>query len=326
MPDTPHKSILDRSIFRLQIEESFAPQLKLLEQMVNYGTNLVPRCFDSSDKQLPDIVCIGSFLKHAVSALDAIHILVQEGATTACQAHIRSIFEINLYIEWICQEDYEKRGVAYFVWNIRKKRYWNRCALEGTAEHKAHQQHMKGMDTSRTSKRFDQAELWNAVNQDDKRLQHPELATVNDMFEQRMKKSGKDVEWYVPFGVSGLRDIAIKLNKEAVYKVFFGKLSEATHGQTLEQQLYFSDTTGVMHFDHIRTLARVDDVFKLTFLQVMDLYSQTLRRYRPDEEKAFYHKYQNEWRDAYWRVPKVSKQNGTYHITEGEEPPAFTDL
>ena len=120
MPDSPHTAILDRNIFRFQIEESFASQLEVLEQMVNYGTNLIPRCFDSSEKKLPDIVCIGSFLKHAVGSLDAIHILVREGATTACLPHIRSVFEINLYLEWIFQADYEARGLAYYVWNLRK--------------------------------------------------------------------------------------------------------------------------------------------------------------------------------------------------------------
>lgn len=326
MPDIPHKTILDRDLFRMQIGESFEAQLELLEQMVNYGTNLVPRCFDSSGKKLPDIVCIGSFLKHAVSALDAIHILIREGATTACLPHIRSVFEINLYLEWIFQEDYEKRGLAYYVWNLRKKRYWNRCALEGTAEYTAHQVHMGDMDAGRISKWFNQEDLKDAIRKKDERLQHPELAGVNAMFEARMKKSGKDVEWYEPFGISGLRSMATKLNKEAQYKVFFGQLSEGTHGKTLEQQIYFNADKGVMYFDHIRTFARVDDVFWLTFLQVMDLYSQTLRHYRPDEEKAFYRKYHNEWRDAYWSIPKVVKKDGAYHIMPGEEPPKFEEL
>ena len=93
MPDEPHDAILDRTLFRVQIADSFAPQINLLEQLVNYGTNLLPRCFVSSDRGIPDTVAILGFLKHAVTSLDAIHILSKEGATLACFPHIRSFLK-----------------------------------------------------------------------------------------------------------------------------------------------------------------------------------------------------------------------------------------
>jgi len=121
MPDVPNPGILDRNLFKETIRQNFTPQLNLLEQLVNYGTNLIPRCFGSSDRKIPEAVVILSFLKHAVTSLDSIHILAAEGATLACFPHIRSIFEIELYIKWIFQNDYKNRASAYFVWNIRKK-------------------------------------------------------------------------------------------------------------------------------------------------------------------------------------------------------------
>ena len=75
MTDEPHNAILDRSLFRAQIEESFAAQLTLLEQVVNYGTNLILRCFNSSERKIPDIVALLSFLKHGVTSIDAINLL-----------------------------------------------------------------------------------------------------------------------------------------------------------------------------------------------------------------------------------------------------------
>ena len=320
MPDAPHKEILDREIFRIRISESFAPQLELLEQMVNYGTNLIPRCFDSSGKKWPDIVCIGSFFKHAVGALDAIHLLVREGSTTACEAHIRSVFEINLYLEWIFQADYEKRGVAYSVWNIRKKRYWNCCGIEGTAEHKAHQKHMQHLKTGGVSKRFSQEELKAAIEKNDECLRHPELADVNALFDKSKETMGREVDWYVPFGANNLREIAIKLKKEGQYKIFFSRLSEATHGKTLEHQLYYSLREGKIHFDHLRTLDRVDDVLRMTFPQAKNLFQKVIERYCKDEKDAFQRKFQNEWREAYRRIPRVSKQEGSYEVTPSEAP------
>jgi len=220
MPDKANKNILDRKLFRTQIEESFNNQIALLEQVVNYGTNLVPRCFNTSDRRIPDTVAILSFLKHAVTSLDAVSILAREGAALSCFPHIRSLFEIDLYLRWIFQEEYDLRGTAYFVWNIRKKRYWLRCYLDGTPEKAAHTAHMAGSTVENIDIPYSQEEIQKAIDHETSRLNSPEVTAVNDLFESLMASSGKDVEWYRPFGVNSIRDMAIRLGDEAMYKVF----------------------------------------------------------------------------------------------------------
>ena len=318
MTDKANDGILDRTLFRVQIKETFSEQINLMEQIVNYGTNLVPRCYNSSDRRIPDIVAILSFLKHAVSSLDAISILSREGATLSCFPHIRSLFEIDLYLRWIFQKDYDRRGTAYFVWNIRKKRYWSRCYLNGTAEQTAHSAHMEGALFENVLIPYNQEEIQKAVDHDTVRLSNPELASVNDLFESRMARSGKDVEWYKPFDVNSIRDMAKRLGDEGAYKVFYTKYSQLTHGQSFEQQLHFDTANSVVVFDHIRTLQSIDEVFQMTFSLAFKIYRTVLQKYRPNEINAFNRKYTEEWRKPFRSIPKVKKEGSTFTITQQE--------
>jgi len=318
MIDKANNGILDRPLFYVQIKETFSEQIALLEQLVNYGTNLVPRCFNSSDRKIPDIVVLLSFMKHAVTSLDAISILSREGATLSCFPHIRSLFEIELYLRWIFQEDYARRGTAYFVWNIRKKRYWSRCYLDGTPEQAAHTAHMQGALFGDIVIPYDQEEIKTAVDHETTRLSSPELAAVNDLFESRMAASGKDVEWYKPFGVNSIRDMAIGLGDEGAYKVFYAKYSQLTHGQSFEQQLHFDTAHSVVVFDHIRTLQSIDEVFQMTLSFAFKIYRTVLENYRPSEINAFNRKYVEEWQKAFRSIPKVTKKGSTFTITQQE--------
>lgn len=315
MPDEPHNAILDRLLFRTQIGESFAAQISLLEQIVNYGTNLILRCFNSSEKKIPETVTLISFLKHGVTNLDAIHLLSREGAALSCFPHIRSLFEIDLYLRWIFQEDYELRGTAYFVWNIRKKRYWLRCYLEGTNEYAANVEHMSESPGESYSIPYTQEELRKAIDHENERLAKPEVAEVNEMFDRCMNNSGKDQEWYKPFRVNSIRDMAIRLGDEWLYKIFYTRYSRAVHGLSMERQFHFNASKRKLVFDHIRTFQSIDEIFRMTFNYAVKIYRLVLERYRPGELDAFKNKYESEWRDSFWSIPKVTKNGSTFDIT-----------
>ncbi len=269
------------------------------------------QCIRSKDS---DIVAILSFLKHAVPNLDAVSILAREGAAVSCFPHIRSLFEIDLYLQWIFQEDYERRGTAYFVWNIRKKRYWLRCYLDGTPEKAAHAAHMAGSIGENIIIPYSQEEIQKAIDHETSRLNSPEVTSVNDLFESLMASTGKDVEWYRPFGVNSIRDMAIRLGGEAMYKVFYAKYSQATHGLSIDQQLHFEPAKGVVVFDHIRTLQSIDEIYQMTFPFAFKIYRKALERYRPGEIATFNRKYKEEWRNSFNSIPQVRKEGSTFKV------------
>ena len=63
MKDEPHKQILNREMVESEIGKYFSESLGLIEDLVNYRTNLIPRCFGSSETELHDVVINISLLK-----------------------------------------------------------------------------------------------------------------------------------------------------------------------------------------------------------------------------------------------------------------------
>jgi hypothetical protein len=173
---------------------------------------------------------------------------------------------------------------------------------------------MAGSPGENISIPFSQEEIQAAIAKEDSRLQLPEVATVNRMFDQHMRSSGKDVEWYQPFGVTSIREMAIRLGDEGHYKVFYSQLSRVTHGLSLENQFHFDAAKKEVIFDHIRTLDSLDFVLQLTFTYGLRIYKHSLGHFRFGELDNFSRKYSTEWRGAINSIPKVKKDGSSFTI------------
>ena len=82
--DTPYKPLLDRDFHVSQVIEHFSRQLALMQDVVNYGSNLVLRCLTTSDRTLGDTIAITVFLKQIVASLDTILVLLSNACVLAC--------------------------------------------------------------------------------------------------------------------------------------------------------------------------------------------------------------------------------------------------
>ena len=101
MQEKPLAEILDRKKANELAAEHFKDQIELLQDLTNYGSNLVFRAFNSSPKDYPSIVVCGILLKQIVAMLDAVHVLMQEGAIHASYLPARTAFEASIYLDWI---------------------------------------------------------------------------------------------------------------------------------------------------------------------------------------------------------------------------------
>lgn len=76
MNDESFKYILNREEPVEALNKHFKDALNLILNVVDYGTNLIPRCFKSSDRKLEDIITLAVLLKQIVSMLDGLEVLV----------------------------------------------------------------------------------------------------------------------------------------------------------------------------------------------------------------------------------------------------------
>src|SRR4051812_25861953 len=110
MTDSANDAILDRVEARAQAAEHFAVQLNLLNEIANYGSHLVLRAYNESDKSLVAVIACGVLLKQVVAMVDATQITIEMGASHAAYLPARAAFEASLFINWMLAADEDFRA------------------------------------------------------------------------------------------------------------------------------------------------------------------------------------------------------------------------
>lgn len=303
MKEEPYKDILDRHTCKVHLKEHFGDTLELTEEMVNYGSNLIPRSFGSSARKISDIAIIGGLLHHSVTMLDAISVLVSEGAVYSAFIQARSLFETRLYIEWIFKEDTTRRANQYFVWHRREELIWARRAVPGRPEYDkfrgACSDLLEGMES-----KLDVEELQAEIQRVMQILDDEEFRHINAEFDRlKSAKREHDVQWYKPWGPRSIFDMAKRLELEGEYLMFYSMFSKATHSNSFGRNVLIHDT--VMNFEHIRHLKDISTLLNLSLAYSIAIYHKILIHYRPGELQNFRRKYVDEWQSRFTNIPNV---------------------
>lgn len=307
MKEKEFKLIIDREKQEKDVQQHFSKHLELLVDLVNYGSNLVPRVFDSSNKKLEDIIVILVLLKQVISMTDAVEVLVSKGAVTQANLQARAAFEASLYIDWISKGDKEKKAKYYYVSNLRGQRLWALRFQIGTKEKeifakqlKDLEEHLKPDDLSNLEKQAGEE-----LVRIESFLNKPNWANINNEFEQKKnKKTSAEVYWYRLFGINSIRQLAEKVERLGEYNLFYSRGSEVTHAVSYRDHVQFLKK-GVV-FEPIRQLRDIQFVLRFITITVITTYISILKQYRYGELTSFIRKYRNDWRETFLNIPTVS--------------------
>ncbi len=299
------KKLLDRDEPKGQIEEHFKETIELIQEIVNYGTNLIPRAYRTSKRDLPDAIILGGFLKHAVAMLDAVEILVSQGAVLAAQLPARSLFETSWYIAWILSEDTKRRAKQYYVSTLRQARIWASRFIPGTEENREFQRVFEELPVPFPPDMQQQAQA--QVNEINRLLAKSEYRPINEEFEKiklLSKRKSYEPPWYRPWGVNSIGEMASRLNRISEYKAFYSQMSEVSHSGAFKKHVRFEP--GILTFEPIRYLEGIKIVVNVSIAITIKIYRNVLDHYRPDELRGFARKYMEEWRERYSSIKDVT--------------------
>ncbi|MCF7821444.1 MAG: DUF5677 domain-containing protein [Mariprofundaceae bacterium] len=305
MPVTPHQGILDRKESEKLINEHFSDQVKLLREMVNYGTNLIVRVYESSKHELADAILCGVLLKQIVTMVDAVETLISSGAIHAAQLPARAAFEASLYLEWMLFSDLENKARYYYVSNLRQERTWALRCSKGSPEHQSFSEVTASLgidylsdEPSLVTDSVKNLENINSI------LAQPEFSQIDQELERiKTKRKRGEPNWYVPLGIRSIRDMAKQLQRLPEYQLFYSKGSEVTHSAAYKDHLHIGSEQ--LKFKPIRSLEGVDILLSFTYSITIGCYDMTLKYYRPKEVLRFYKHYMQEWRDPFLNIKKV---------------------
>lgn len=308
MQEKEFKQIIDREKHKKDARQIFSKQIDLLVDLVNYGSNLIIRAYDSSKKKLEDAIVIGVLLKQVVAMIDATEILLCHGSPQSADIQVRSALEASLYIDWMLKSELEKKAKYYYVSNLRNMRLWALRYLKGTEENQLFLQSVldliKYMEPSNVTEE-DEDEAKRQVTEIERILSQEGYREINDEFvRMRVKKTGAEAYWYKPLGISSIKKIAEEVGRLSEYIIYYSKGSEFTHIASYREHVKFNQ--GKVKFEPIRQLEGADTIIQSIIGITLASYQSILKHYRYGELRNFGRKYKNEWRVGFQNIPHVS--------------------
>lgn len=297
--DESNDSLLMRGFYETQLNEIYSDHFQMLDELVDYGTNLIPRCFVSSKRTLQDSVILFGFLKHIVSTLDGISLNAQNAQPLSCFLQLRSLVETK-YIEQFCLENYEESYALYsYVWSILRN-------LE-TNEQKLSNQDFEEDDEINTDS------ITVSIASIKKQLSMKPLKDVYVAFYESLLSKGKKASYY-PLGYRSLTGIVREaLNLEDEFRIIYSYFSSYAHG---DSYLSFTHLKGSQFTpEPIRTPKGIDQTIRHAYNYVTMAFHQTLKYYRPGELVNFARKYESDWLERFCNVPKNEQRNGKMVVT-----------
>lgn len=297
------KSLLDPEKLITDVKQHLSPWITLIEDVRNYGSNLIPRCFSSSERALKDAVVLGILLRQVVAMLDGIAILLSNGASYCANLQMRALFEASVYIDWILAADSENKARYYYVHNLRRKRLWASRTLPGSPES---QEFVAGMNKSGVVIKDELSQSAKTqIDEIDRVLSGPKFAEINNEFTKYRNERRKkyDPAWYVPLGQPTLGAIARSLGKYSLYAMLYANASEVMHTSSYDHHVKIAE--GRITFQPIRSLEGFENILRFTVGIAFSTFRGMLNEYRPGEVQLFNRKYVEKWRKDFLNFPKI---------------------
>lgn len=105
-----HKAVLNREYAVQTAQQHFKDAVELLNELVDYGTNLIPRAFVSSLKDIKAICVIFVQLRQFLEHLDGVAILIAAGNCASANLQLRSLLETSHTIGMALGKRYRSEG------------------------------------------------------------------------------------------------------------------------------------------------------------------------------------------------------------------------
>lgn len=306
MAEESHKGVLDRQEARDIAAKALHAQLAMLEQMVNYGTNLIVRVISTTrNKHLGDMIACSVLLRQVVAMLDATHIALDAGHTQAAALSARTGLEASVYLEWMLATETERRGQYFYIGDLRKKRVWSERSIRGTPHN------VKLVKNAKYAALFDEmyGELAGPaqaqIAEFDRVCSREPYKSINEDFAKRTKPGGQEKDWHVPLGVTSIREMTEKLGREFEYDMFYHFVSKVIHTSDINRHVRVKNKEKIT-IKPIRSLEGVTEILNYQVSSVVRAYRQILEKYRSGELPSFARIYAEEWRVAFHTIPKIT--------------------
>jgi len=293
MPADPIRDILDRDFAVVNAKELTDPACALLREVINDATRVYRRCISDAKKiSTEEDVHLPTFVLyyHIIEMADACEVLFSRACVDPAVPLIRSMFEANLQLGYILENDDYRRcslqwNVCYARNKIRSKQAFLPTSLRGRRFARA----LKNDDNLKDFRIPDfAASLAKDVNGLRNMLRRKRYVDIDQEYRRKAKrrKGKKTLEipphFYSLFGgPSNLRLLSRSRKQEALYDYFYDQWSTIAHGADASRYLT-SQGEGPAFFA-LRNALRIQENTDFVYIFLTSSRRMVLQKFRPDE-------------------------------------------
>ncbi len=283
----PHEELIIRDLDHTH--EGFLNYLcRPLEEAVNFASQILAW----EQKSFGNEEFLGvplMLLREAADLTDSCAILIQKGSADTPKILARSLFEIFLYMGYLCKADLKMRSYAYLLSSVLDYIKYQESVLQEFAADK--------VSRKQTLSEVQVSEILGVIEDKKSLFILPGYADAYAYFEsesRRRKAKGlrkKLDSWYSYYdGPENLRSLSRELNIEHVYQFFYSKYSKLAHGNEaiLGKMVSTGDNRAEMY--QLRCFNDVKEVCQYVFLfstTIIKTYVKTLFPEKTEDLKVF---------------------------------------
>ncbi len=301
MPSEPVRNLFDPDMTSATYRVAIDASASCLQELVNYSTGVLARCFRSVDRDAMHMAVLVPF-RHSVELLDGIRVMLASGVDVACMPLLRAGLESLIGIEYILKDDVRRRAYARLYFEIRRRQHWLRYVVPESEERR----------------RFEDArrdELWASdmemplIPNVEANLQALAAVLNQPDFRQaadeakRVKKAKKHMpKWHELYGgPCTVFDLARHVGRGLQYEWLYRLWSESVHGADLSSSL-IRVGPGVGAVRRIRAGDQVVQVANFAVYLGLSAARAVLLHYRSGEQEAHARWYNTEFKPLFDQV------------------------
>ncbi len=299
MPTKPLETILWREMSNTEARDKIEVVTPLLQELVNYATNVLARCADSVPKKPDENSAILALYRNIIEATDGIEVLLSQCCTASSVPLLRTSFEASLAIEYLVEDksNYVQRSLAWLV-GYTHNRLDSLESLDPSTK--------KGMQVKGLFER-DPITSLNPILPPQQMVQKSVTALRSFLREPHIQPieaeylKTKPKKWYQLFGgASNLRALAEKLNYGGRYEILYRQWSTIAHAEDF--YAFLESRNGTPTIARLRDPRKVAESAGFAASFILAATRKILVLLRPGEEASLATWYKQEVQERYRKL------------------------
>lgn len=250
-------------------------ETKLLRDVVDYGARLFAKFVE--DRQIGHTeACLAVLALQSVAMADAVEVLLSAGTVDAARVPARSLFESQLYAQWIMRADTDQRALCWWahVKSLERRDLESHVATTTRGLEVARLFADAGMPAPSVHEASRQSEARARLARLESRCKGAPWASIE------VRKF-----WFMSAGAKDIRAVAADANQAHLYEFFYKPFCRDVHASNVERWLELSSGTGQVR--SIRTLRGFSGLLQFVIPLMFSLYESFINRFLPAESASY---------------------------------------